>query len=273
MPARRYGRRGPRFIGRSPDLRRGRATRRPSGRASSRTGWRAPGWRRRSSRRCARRGCPAVLREITSCSAISLFDRPRTSSLQHLDLAAREAGGPLAPALARVAGGAQHRVGGVAVEERRPHARAQLGRRLVGGERGAMRPRLRHRVVRVGRRQHPPGRRQRVAGRAPRDIRSRRGARGAGPRSPRARASARDDASIRSVRYGCSRTRSSSAAVSGPGLSQIAFETPRRPRSCTSPARRTSVASASERPYSAPPRPRDPPPRASGRSSTATSGR
>ena len=43
---------------------------------------------------------------------------------------------------------------------------------------------------------------------------------------------------MRSLRYGCRRTRSSSACVSGPRLSQIAFETPRRPRSCTRPARR-----------------------------------
>ena len=44
---------------------------------------------------------------------------------------------------------------------------------------------------------------------------------------------------MRSVRYGCIRTRSHSPAPSGPRLSQIAFETPSRPRSCTRPARRS----------------------------------
>ena len=46
------------------------------------------------------------------------------------------------------------------------------------------------------------------------------------------------------MRYGCSRTRSHSPAPSGPRLSQIAFETPSRPRSCTSPARRSVVSSS-----------------------------
>ena len=53
---------------------------------------------------------------------------------------------------------------------------------------------------------------------------------------------------MRSVRYGCSRTRSHSPAPSGPRLSQIAFETPSRPKSCTSPARRSVRTSASDRP-------------------------
>ena len=52
-----------------------------------------------------------------------------------------------------------------------------------------------------------------------------------------------DDARIRSVRYGCSRTRSNSAGVNAPGLSHIAFDTPRRPRSCTKPARRSRLHS------------------------------
>jgi hypothetical protein len=56
-------------------------------------------------------------------------------------------------------------------------------------------------------------------------------------RAVRTRARAGSPARIRSVKYGYSRTRSSSAGVSGPGLSQIALEIPRRPRSCTNPAR------------------------------------
>ena len=79
---------------------------------------------------------------------------------------------------------------------------------------------------------------------------------------------------MRSVKYGCSRTRSISPGVSGPRLSQIAFDTPSRPRSWTSPgsAQRPLVRS---RAVPAPGRPhrRGPRPRASGRSCTGTSGR
>ena len=49
---------------------------------------------------------------------------------------------------------------------------------------------------------------------------------------------------MRSVRYGCRRTRSHSPAPSGPRLSQIAFDTPSRPKSWTSPARRSVRASS-----------------------------
>ena len=48
------------------------------------------------------------------------------------------------------------------------------------------------------------------------------------------------------------RIRSHSPAPSGPGLSQIAFETPRRPRSCTRPARRSVSTSAAGRPSTRP---------------------
>ena len=37
---------------------------------------------------------------------------------------------------------------------------------------------------------------------------------------------------MRCVKYGCSQTRSRSPAPSGPRLSQIVLETPRRPKSC-----------------------------------------
>ena len=53
---------------------------------------------------------------------------------------------------------------------------------------------------------------------------------------------------MRSVRYGAIRTRSHSPGPSGPGLSQIALETPSRPRSWTSAARRSVRASSSGRP-------------------------
>ena len=54
---------------------------------------------------------------------------------------------------------------------------------------------------------------------------------------------------MRSVRYGCSRTRSASAWPSGPRLSQMLFGTPSRPRSWTSPARRIWPAAGSPSPY------------------------
>ena len=44
---------------------------------------------------------------------------------------------------------------------------------------------------------------------------------------------------MRSVRYGYIRTRSHSPALSGPGRSQIEFDTPSRPNPCTNPARRS----------------------------------
>ena len=53
---------------------------------------------------------------------------------------------------------------------------------------------------------------------------------------------------MRSVRYGCMRTRSHSPAPSGPRLSQIAFDTPSRPKSCTRPARRSVRTSPSDSP-------------------------
>src|SRR6202171_2086182 len=69
-----------------------------------------------------------------------------------------------------------------------------------------------------------------------------------------------DRAKMRPLRYGWSRTRSNSAAVSVPGLSQTAFETPTRPRRCTNPARRTSVWSSAGNPW----------PRAAAAASSAT---
>ena len=70
------------------------------------------------------------------------------------------------------------------------------------------------------------------------------------------------------------RTRSHSPAPSGPGLSQIAFDTPSRPKPCTRPARRSvlHVAGGESEPRPRPrPAARRPPGRA--RACTATSGR
>ena len=93
-----------------------------------------------------------------------LVRQPAHEQPQHLDLAAREAAGPIAPALDGMARRAQHGLDRVAVEQRLADARAQLGRGLLGGARIAVRPRLGHRVIGVGRREYPPRRRERVAG-------------------------------------------------------------------------------------------------------------
>ena len=134
----------------------------------------------------------------------------------------------------------------------------------------AVRARLGQRVVDVR------AARIRAAGRAPSPAasggrRTRRGARGGRPRSPRARPATPAGRGPAPCSTGCSRTRSRSTAVSGPGLSQIVFGTPERPRSCTSPARRSCVTASSGEPRTLA---RRPPPawrrRASGRRTRAT---
>ena len=134
---------------------------------------RAPrGSRRRSSRRCARRGCPTVFGEITSCAAICLFDSPRASRLQHLDLAGGQPGQALAAARHPVAGRAEHRLDRVAVEPSRLHLGAQLRRRASGGERGPVWPWLAHRLVGVGGTEHSGRAGDRAAGKPARVARA-----------------------------------------------------------------------------------------------------
>ena len=159
-----------------------------------------------------------------------------------------EAGRPLAAAEGR--GGRRRRARPRRRRRRaaRPRPRRAARRRLLGRSRGTVRPRLAHRLVGVGRAEDPRAAARSRRPRARAGTPSRRAARGAAPRSRRAARAAGDCWSMRSVRYGCSRTRSHSPAPSGPGLSQIAFETPSRPRSCTSPARRSVTASPSAGP-------------------------
>ena len=76
-----------------------------------------------------------------------------------------------------------------------------------------MRARLAHRLIRVGGAQDPRRQRDRGAGQPARVARSRRAARGAAPRSRRAARAPRTGWSMRSVRYGCMRTRSHSPAA------------------------------------------------------------
>jgi hypothetical protein len=97
--------------------------------------------------RSARRDAQALRDRGRRCAACE--------QAQHLDLARAQAGRPgarLAPHA--VAGGAQHGVGRGAVEPAGLHRGAQLARRVVGREGGALQARLGHRVVRVGGRQH-----------------------------------------------------------------------------------------------------------------------
>ena len=138
-----------------------------------------------------------------------------------------------------VPGRGQHGLDGVAVQAAGPDlGAAARAAASLGGQARPVRPWLAHRGVRVGGAEDPRGREI-----APPDS-----PRGYPLPSSRSRcctaispsgASAADWCSIRSVRYGCIRTRSHSPAPSGPGLSQIEFETPSRPKPCTSPARRS----------------------------------
>ena len=183
---------------------------------------------------------PAVLGEITSRSRDLLVRQAAREQPQHLDLARGQPRRPFAAARHAVAGGAEHRLDRVGVEAAGPHLGAQLGGRRLGGRAlRAVRTRLAHRLVGVGRAEDPRRARDRRARRGRAGSPSRRGARGAARRSRRAARAPADWCSMRSVRYGCIRTRSHSPAPSGPRLSQIAFETPSRPRSCTRPARRS----------------------------------
>ena len=63
---------------------------------------------------------PTVFGEITSRSAISLFESPRASSLSTSTSRCGQPGGALAAARDAVAGGAEHRLDGVGVEAARP---------------------------------------------------------------------------------------------------------------------------------------------------------
>ena len=107
----------------------------------------------------------------------------------------------------------RRRRGGRRVTSARSSAAASSAR-----ARGAVRPRLAHRLVGVGRAEDPRRRARSRRRRARAGSPSRRGARGAARRSRPSGASASDWRSIRSVRYGCSRTRSHSPAPSGAGL-------------------------------------------------------
>ena len=145
-------------------------------------------------------------------------------------------------------GRGEHGLDRLRVELPGSHVGPQLRSRLLRAQRRPVRARLAHRLIRV----HCPEDARRPGDRTAREaLRVARsvqplavldGDRGRAARAPS------DCCSIRSVRYGCSRTRSHSPAPSGPGLSQIAFETPSRPRSWTRPARRSKLVSSSARP-------------------------
>ena len=143
-----------------------------------------------------------------------------------------------------MSGRGEHGFRRIAVNQARADVRAELRSTLLARLRRPVRTRLKPGVLAVGRREQPPGGGHVGAGQSARVP-------GAveplvmldGDRAPNAGASAAEDASIRSVRYGCIRTRSSFPdGVSGPlGLSQMLLGTPSLPRSWTSAARRSCV--------------------------------
>ncbi len=80
---------------------------------------------------------PAVLGEITSRAAICLFDRPRASEREDLDLAGGEPGGAFLAAGDPVSGGGEDGVDGVAVEVAGPDRGPQLAGGVVGASSAA----------------------------------------------------------------------------------------------------------------------------------------
>ena len=162
---------------------------------------------------------PTVLGEITSRCGDLLVGEAARQQPQHLDLARRQARParsrrrgtrwPAAPSTASTASASRR----PAVTSARSSAAASpaAARRPMG-------TRLAHRLVGVGGAEHPrrAARSRRRRGRA--GSRSRPAARGAGRRSRRAAPAPRDWWSMRSVRYGCRRTRSHSPRAERPGL-------------------------------------------------------
>ena len=190
---------------------------------------------------------PAVFGEITSRAAICLLVRPRATRRRISTSRAVSPAGPSRRRATRWPAAAS--TASTASASRRP-------RRTSARSSAAAPPRCAARGT-AGARAWL-GMRQRLRGFAP-TARSRRRRGRVGSRSRRAApgcctairasgASVTDCWSIRSVKYGCSRTRSHSPAPSGPGLSQIEFETPRRPKSWTSPARYSVSTSPGWRP-------------------------
>ena len=151
----------------------------------------------------------AVFGETTRRRAICLFEWPRASSRRTSTSRAVSPAGHGATGGRAVTRRRQHGVGRVPVQA----AGADLGRAgrraaCTGSSGRPVRPRFGHRVIDVRGREQPVGRRERGRGQP---------ARVAGPvepfvvsgrRSPGWPPSAAISASIRSVRYGCSRTRS-----------------------------------------------------------------
>ena len=188
------------------------------------------------------------LRRDHEPAADLLVRQPAREQPQHLDLARGQARRALAAARHAVAGGAEHGLDRVAVEAAGPDLGAQLARRPPRPSAPAGGARLAHRLVGVGGAEDPRRAGDRRAGEPARVARAVEAlAVLHGDRAERAPAPA-DWCSMRSVRYGCMRTRSHSPAPSGPGLSQIEFDTPSRPKPCTRPARRSVRTSPRRQP-------------------------
>ena len=163
---------------------------------------------------------------------------------QDLHLARRQPGRPGAPSQHAVPGRSENRLDRVGVETARLRVGPQLGRRLVGGTRGRGAAAARASPGRRPQRRGSGRPRDRAARPARAGSPSRRAAPGAARRSRRAERGPRTAAACARSGTGGGEHAPTRPAPSGPRLSQIAFEMPSRPRSCTRPARRIVVVSS-----------------------------
>ena len=111
---------------------------------------------------------PTVFGEITSRRGDLLVREPAREQAEHLDLARRQPGRPLAAPGYAMAGGAEHRLDRVGVEAPGADLGAQLGGRLLGRAGRPVRPRLAHRLVGVRRAEDPRRRGDAPAAESPR---------------------------------------------------------------------------------------------------------
>ena len=146
----------------------GRAPRRRGARAGWRRARRPCASRRRSWCRCARRGWPPSCGEITSRAAISLLVRPRASSRRTSISRAVSPAGPVRRRDVRWPAAASTASTASASSRPARTSVAQPGGGRPRRTRLAVRARLAHRLVGVGRGQHPRGAGDRGAGQAAR---------------------------------------------------------------------------------------------------------
>ena len=175
---------------------------------------------------------------------------PPGDQAQHLDLARREAGRlPGKPARA-MPGGAEDRLDRLTVEATGADLAAQLERRPLRRVRGAVRPRLAHRLVSGGGGEDARGDRNRGAAQPARVTRA------VHPLAVLRRQRPQRGERRRLLQHPLREVRDHANPLlpshlptpSAPRLSQIALETPSRPKWCTSPARRKACTSPAGNP-------------------------